>query len=96
MGPFEIAAIAIIGAFVTKIVTKWMETHKGNAGANTQIQQLEHRIQALEAQQEVTGMKALQERVHVLEEIVTTDEFELQKKFRQLEQDEPKALQSEE
>ena len=96
MGPFEIAAIAIIGAFFTKIVTTWMKTNKGNVGSNTKIQDLEHRIQALEAQQEVIGMKALQERVHVLEEIVTTDEFELQKKFRQLEQKEPKSLQPEE
>ena len=97
MGPFEIAAIAIIGAFVTKIVTTWMKTNQGNVGSsNTKVQDLERRIQALEAQQEVTGMKALQERVHVLEEIVTTDEFELQKKFHQLEQKEPKSLQSEE
>ena len=96
MGPFEIAAIAIVGAFFTKIVTTWMKTNQGNVGSNTKIQDLERRIQALEAQQEVTGMKALQERVHVLEEIVTTDEFELQKKFHQLEQKEPKSLQSEE
>lgn len=83
MGPFVIAAIAIIGAFTVKIATTWMKTNQGNAASTKKIQELESRIQALEAQQDV---KALQERVHVLEEIVTTDEFELKRKFRELEQ----------
>lgn len=83
MGPFEIAAIAIIGGFIVKIVTTWMHTHQGNtSGANVKIKELEHRIQQLEAGQ---GAKALEERIHVLEEIVTTDDFDLQQKFRQLE-----------
>ena len=85
MGPFEIAAIAIIGGFITEIVTAWMKTNQGDVG-NSKIQEMERRIQALEAQQDVKGMKALQERMHVLEEIVTTEEFELQKKFSKLEQ----------
>ena len=85
MGPFEIAAIAIIGGFITKIVTTRMKT-KGNV-ESTKVQELERRIQALEARQgQEVNVKALQERVHVLEDIVTTGEFELQKKFRQLEQ----------
>ena len=53
---------------------------------------LRRRIQALEAQRDV---HALQERVHVLEEIVTTEDFELKKKFRQLEQKEAEPLESE-
>jgi hypothetical protein len=86
MGPFEIVAIAIVGSFIVKIVTTWMHTHQGNtSGANAKIKELEHRIQQLESGQ---GAKALEERVHVLEEIVTTDDFDLQQKFRQLEQKE--------
>jgi hypothetical protein len=82
MGPFEIAAIAIIGAFIVKITTTWMKTNRGSVPP-AKLQDLERRIQALEAQQNV---KALEERVQVLEGIVTTEEFELQKKFRQLEE----------
>jgi hypothetical protein len=80
MGPFEIAAIAIIGGFLTKIYTERIRANKGNF-SNTKIQELEQRIQALESHQDV---KALQERIHVLETIVTTNEFDLQKKFHEL------------
>ena len=85
MGPFEVAAIAIIGAFATRIVTAWISANK-RTGGGPNIQDLERRIQALEAQQDV---QALQERVHVLEEIVTTEDFELQRKFHQLEHKDP-------
>jgi hypothetical protein len=91
MGPFEVAAIALIGAFITRIVTTRMKTNPGTGGS-PKIQELEHRIQALEAQRDI---QALQERVHVLEEIVTTEDFELQQKFRQLEQQDPESLESE-
>jgi hypothetical protein len=80
MGPFEIAAIAIIGGFITKIYTERIRAGKGNV-SNIKIQELEQRVQALESHQDV---KALSERVHVLETIVTTNEFDLQKKFREL------------
>ena len=79
MGPFEIAAIAIIGSFVTKIINTWLKT-RGSEGS-VKIRELEQRLQALEAQ---TPVKALQERVNTLEAIVTSDEFELHKKFQQL------------
>ena len=79
MGPFEIAAIAIIGSFVTKIINTWLKT-RGSEGS-VKIRELEQRLQALEAQPPV---KALQERVNTLEAIVTSDEFELHKKFQQL------------
>ena len=82
MGPFEIAAIAIIGGFIIKGYTAWLNSNRGGGGNNKKVQELERRIEALESQQNV---KALQERVNILEEIVTTDEFELQKKFRRLE-----------
>lgn len=84
MGPFEIAAIAIVGGFIVKITSTWMKTRAENPGASAKIQELERRIQALEAG---GGAKALESRVHVLEEIVTTDDFELQQKFRQLERE---------
>ena len=85
IGPFEIAAIAIVGSFVTKIINTWVKT-RGSAGGG-KIQELERRIQALESGERAPkGLKGLQERVHVLEEIVTTDDFELRQKFRQLEQ----------
>jgi hypothetical protein len=87
MGPFELAVIAIviIGGSITKIATTQMKT-KGVADS-AKIQELERRIQALETQPGPNvNVKALQERVHVLEDIVTADDFELQKKFRQLEQ----------
>ena len=84
MGPFEIAAIAIVGAFVTKVYGIWLRSRNQSSG-RTKVPELERRIEALEAQQNV---KALQERVHVLEEIVTTNEFDLQKKFRELESEE--------
>jgi hypothetical protein len=80
MGPFEIAAIAIIGGFITKIYTERIRADKGNV-SNIKIQELEQRVQALESHQDV---KSLSERVHVLETIVTTNEFDLQKKFREL------------
>ena len=89
LGPFEVAAIAIIGAFVTRIVTAWIKENKGT-GSGSIIQDLERRIQALEAQRDV---HALQERVHVLEEIVTTEEFELHKKFHQLDHNDPESLE---
>lgn len=90
MGPFEIAAIALIAVFGSRIINTWLKTRAGGAGANQKIRQLEQRIQALESfQQDPKGLTGLQERVHVLEGIVTTDDFELQQKFRQLEQGDP-------
>ena len=92
MGPFEIAAIAIIGGFVVKIVTTWMQTQReGSSSAQKKFQELERRILALESGQNV---KALESRLHVLEEIVTTDEFELQQKFKQLERENSSATAS--
>jgi hypothetical protein len=84
MGPFEIAAIAIVGSFIVKIVDTWMKTRGENSGAQKRILELERRIQALESGQ---STKALESRLHVLEEIVTTDDFELQQKFKQLERE---------
>lgn len=82
-GPFIVAIVAIIAVFGSKVLNTWLQTNRGGAAAQQRIQDLERRIQALEARQPA---KALEERVHVLEEIVTTDDFELQQKFRQLEQ----------
>ena len=82
-GPFLVAIVAIIAVFGSKVLNTWLRTNRGGAAAQQKIQELERRIQALEVRQPA---KALEERVHVLEEIVTTDDFELQQKFRQLEQ----------
>ena len=84
MGPFEIAAIAIIGSFIVKIADTWIKTRGGSSEAQKRIVELEQRVQALEAGQPT---QALESRLHVLEEIVTTDEFELQQKFKQLERE---------
>ena len=84
MGPFELAAIIIITVFGSKTLTAWLTTRRGNSASQKKIQDLEGRIQALESGHSVN---ALESRLHVLEEIVTTDEFELQQKFRQLEQE---------
>ena len=84
MGPFEIAAIAIVGSFIVKIVDTWIKTRGASSGEQKKILELERRVQALESGQ---GAKALEARLHVLEEIVTTDEFELQQKFKQLERE---------
>ncbi len=83
MGPFEIAAIAIIAVFGSRIVNTWLTTRQGGSAAQKKIQDLDRRILALESGQ---NPNALESRIHVLEEIVTADEFELQQKFRQLEQ----------
>lgn len=80
MGPFEIAAIAIIGSCLTKAYTAWLKANKGNA-SQAKLEELERRIASLEAGHDT---RALQERVQTLEEIVTTEEFDLQQKFRQL------------
>jgi len=84
MGPFEIAAIAIVGSFIVKIADTWIKTRGGSSDAQKRIVELERRIQALESGQ---GTHALESRLHVLEEIVTSDEFELQQKFKQLERE---------
>ena len=85
-GPFLVAIVAIIAVFGSKVLNTWLSTNRGNAAAQQKIQELERRIQALESGHNVG---ALEERVQVLEGIVTTNEFELQKKFHQLEQDNP-------
>jgi predicted nucleic acid-binding protein len=84
-GPFIVAVVALIAVFGSKVLNNWIHATRGNAASQQKIQELERRLQALESR---PPMKALEERVHVLEEIVTTDEFELQQKFRQLEQGE--------
>ena len=84
-GVFEIAAIAIIGGFVTRIITTWLHANKGNA-SQQKIQELEQRIAQLEARPALTA--GVQERLKVLEDIVTSDDFDLQRKFRQLSKDE--------
>ena len=85
MGPFEIAAIAIIGGFATRIITTWLHANKGNA-SQQKIQELEQRIAQLESRPALTA--GVQERLKVLEDIVVSDDFELQRKFRQLGKDE--------
>lgn len=85
MGPFEIAAIAIIGGFATRIITTWLRANKGNA-SQQKIQELEQRIAQLESRPALTA--GVQERLKVLEDIVVSDDFELQRKFRQLGKDE--------
>lgn len=87
MGVFEFLVIAVVFGSMTKIMTTFL---KKREGSDPRIPELERRIQQLEAQQqELKALQALPERVHVLESIVTTDEFELQRKFRQLEQKTP-------
>jgi hypothetical protein len=84
MGVFEFLVVAVVFGTLSQVVTTWMRTRHSQGGQ--QVQDLERRIQALEAQQqELKALQALPERVHVLESIVTTDEFELQRKFRELE-----------
>jgi len=85
IGPFEIAAIAIIGGFATRIITTWLRANRGNA-YQQKIQELEQRIAQLESRPALTP--GIQERVKVLEDIVTSDDFDLQRKFRQLSKDE--------
>ena len=85
MGPFEIAALAIIGGFATRIITTWLHANKGNA-SQQKIQELEQRIAQLESRPALTA--GVQERLKVLEDIVVSDDFELQRKFRQLGKDE--------
>ncbi|GAK53969.1 hypothetical protein U14_05246 [Candidatus Moduliflexus flocculans] len=84
MGPFEFVALIIIGGFVTRIITSWINVKQGNA--NQKIQELEQRIAQLESRPALTP--GVQERLKVLEDIVTSDDFELQRKFRQLSKDE--------
>ncbi len=72
IGPFEVAALAIVAG----IISKWFKA-KGRA-SQSQLKELEQRIQALEAQQAV---KDLQKRIGVLEEIFVTEDFELQRKL---------------
>lgn len=81
MGPFEVAALAIVVWGITEIISKRAKLQKGVGHAK--IQELERRVRELEAHQNV---KALEERVHSLENIVTTDEFELKEKFKHLEE----------
>lgn len=84
MGVFEFLVIAVVFGTLSEVVKTWMKTRQSQG--SPQMQDLERRIQALEAQQqELKTLQALPERVHVLESIVTTDEFELQRKFRELE-----------
>ncbi len=85
MGPFEIAALAIIGGFATRIITTWLRANKGNA-SQQKIQELEQRIVQLESRPALTA--GVQERLKVLEDIIVSDDFELQRKFRQLGKDE--------
>lgn len=85
MGPFEFVALIIIGGFVTRIITTWLHANKENAGQQ-KIQELEQRIAQLESRPALTP--GVQERLKVLEDIVTSDDFELQRKFRQLSKDE--------
>ncbi len=81
MGPFEVAVIAIVGWLIYSAWSKWVKATKGGVNQK-QLQELEQRVHALEAQHEVQD---LQKRVNVLEEIVVTDDFEFQKKLRHLE-----------
>ncbi len=83
-GPFEFVALVIIGGFVTRIVTTWLNAKQG--AANQKIQELEQRVAQLESRPALTT--GVQERLKVLEDIVTSDDFELQRKFRQLGKDE--------
>ncbi len=80
IGFFEVVALAIIASFFTKWFSIWTQSRQGNPG-NAKIQALERRIQELEAHQNV---KAIEERVHTLEEIVVSNEFELKKKLHEL------------
>lgn len=80
MGFYEIAALAILGWIITECLSKWTKTKQG--GNVEKLQELERRIQELEARE---PMKALQERVQNLEDIVVADDLELKKKFRRLE-----------
>ena len=82
MGPFEVAALFVIGITFSRCFSAWTAAKKGNVD-HEKIRELEQRIHELEAAQTV---KALQERVQTLEEIVVSEEFELKKKFRQLEE----------
>ncbi len=79
IGPFEVGAIAIIGAFLTKMFSIW--TEKQGGACQAKIHELEHRIQELEAHQNV---EALEERVEILEGIVVSDEFEVKNRLHEL------------
>lgn len=79
MGPFEVAALAILGWIITRSFSTWTKAKQGDNAEK--LRELEQRIQELETRE---PMKALQERVQTLEDIVVEDDMELKKKFRQL------------
>ncbi|GAK55913.1 hypothetical protein U27_02874 [Candidatus Vecturithrix granuli] len=79
MGPFEVAALGISGWIITRCFSTWTKAKQGGNAAK--LQELERRIQELEARE---PMKALQERVQTLEDIVVADDLDLKKKFRHL------------
>ena len=79
MGPFELGAIAVVGGLLYSAYGMWVKA-RGNIN-HEKLEELEQKIAALESHQDT---KQLQERVQVLEEIVTSKEFELEQKLRQL------------
>ena len=77
MGVFEVIAIVVVVESTAKVISRWLKTKEGTT--QRQVQELEQRLQVLEAQREV---KDLQKRMSVLEEIFVTEDFELQRKLR--------------
>jgi hypothetical protein len=76
-GFFDVLVLAIGGHFVVKIITTWLKTREGVT--RRQVQQLERRLHALEAQQ----VADLHKRLSVLEEAFVLDDVTVQRKLRQ-------------
>jgi hypothetical protein len=77
IGFFDVLVLAIGGHFVVKIITTWLKTRE--SVTKRHVQQLEHRLRALETQQ-VTD---LHKRLSVLEEVFVLDDVAVQRKLRQ-------------
>jgi|SRR6266446_6846388 len=76
-GFFDVLILAIGGHFLVKIITTWFKTREGVTKRH--VQQLEHRLHALETQQ----VADLDKRLSVLEEVFVLDDVALQRKLRQ-------------
>ena len=78
-----IPVVAIIGAFLVTAFTRYLK-HKEHTGTalQAQVENLETRLRAMEA--ELTVSKAMEQRVRVLETIVTDSRYQLEQDLKKL------------
>jgi len=76
MNAFEFAIMVVIASFIYKLLAAWMrsraQSRSNDDSANANVAAMQQRLEQLE------------ERVQVLERIVTDDRFELKQQFRDL------------